>query len=80
MATVALDLAPSAREPGVPARLENEADSGEGRLGEEEKAPPGDLPNPAPAIPPPEGGPNGSRIGDEECRWGLPLCSDEYTP
>jgi hypothetical protein len=77
MATVALDL-PSASEPGIPPRFENEADSGEGRLGEDEKTPAlGDRPNPAPA-PPADGGPKGSRIGEEGCRPGLPLWNGEW--
>lgn len=63
---MALDL--SANEPDEPGGLfENEADKGEGRLGEDENTPwPGDLPKPE-AIPA-EGGPNGSLIGEEGCR------------
>lgn len=63
----------NANGPGTEGRPENEADNGDGRLGEEANAAPGDLPNPAdPAPSPAEGGPKGSRMGEDGCRWCIP--------
>ena len=59
----------SASGPGTEGRPEKDADKGEGRLGEDEKAAMGDRPNPAGDPPrPAEGGPKGSRMGDDERR------------
>lgn len=70
MATAVLDF--NASGPGTDGRPEKEAESGDGRLGEEEKAM-GDRPNPGEGAPSPaDGGPKGSRMGEDECRWWVP--------
>lgn len=69
--TLLLDL--RANGPGTEGRPENEADNGDGRLGDEANAALGDFPNPAdPAPSPADGGPNGSRMGEEGCRRCIP--------
>lgn len=68
---VLLDLRASG--PGTEGRPENEADSGDGLLGDDANAALGDFPNPADWAPrPADGGPKGSRIGEDGCRWPIP--------
>ena len=66
---------------GTASLAENDADSGLGRFGLAPNAPAGDRPKKPAAEGEPagtlEGGPKGSRIGEEDKRWGCGDCIEE---